>query len=348
MADNVLAGSFSFGNGFILPQTTELRDWCFNGPHGLALDPIQRRLFVSNTSSHCIDCISLDPNSPLPHVVRFAGLPCPAGKLICNNTGHENGPLDTALFNYPQGLAFDPIDQCLYIADRVNNMIRRIKDGFVADICKCPFPNEITLNIATGDLYITSSANCVFKCSSTRTRFKTTPTKPESAEIVAGMLYQYLHQDGLAKQAGFHDPQGIVYSAIDNSLIISDYNNNCIRKISLSGELEAQVSTILGRPKDKAIVDGPISKARTDCPRGIVIDGIGNIYFCDSHLIRMIGVDGQVSTICSVNNPALPPNQPQWRLPKSIVIDDIKQRLIISDTTNIKYIEVPGISLPQH
>ena len=53
------------------------------------------------------------------------------------------------------------------------------------------------------------------------------------------------YKDGIGKEAEFNGPSGIVISRDGESLFIADYENRCIRKVSI---LDGMTSTIAGIP----------------------------------------------------------------------------------------------------
>ncbi|MBL7993646.1 MAG: IPT/TIG domain-containing protein, partial [Candidatus Kapabacteria bacterium] len=79
----------------------------------LALDPRDNTLYVSDTRNHVIRRITASQQ-----VCTVAGIP--------GSPGLVDGNANNARFNYPCGIAFDPRDEGLYVADRYNNRIRKI------------------------------------------------------------------------------------------------------------------------------------------------------------------------------------------------------------------------------
>jgi hypothetical protein len=98
--------------------------------------------------------------------------------------------------------------------------------------------------------------------------------------------------DGPAEEARFNSPINICFDP-EGNLLVSDFGNQRIRKISTDG----QVTTIAGTGV-AGLLDGPALEAQFNYPRGICMDDSGNIYIGDSwnHRIRKISPDGEVST----------------------------------------------------
>ena len=88
------------------------------------------------------------------------------------------------------------------------------------------------------------------------------------------------------------DSQGNVYFA--------DSWNNRIRKISSAGVITTIAGT--GEPGFSGN-GGPAASAKLDCPRGVAVDGQGNVYISDSgnSRIRKVAPGGTITTIAGTN-----------------------------------------------
>ncbi|MBI5481416.1 MAG: hypothetical protein HY906_21330 [Deltaproteobacteria bacterium] len=85
----------------------------FNSPEGIACDG--RSLYVADTLNHVVRQIGLATGE----VTTFVGLSGEAGAV--------DGTGSAARLNYPRGLVHDPAAGCLYVADRDDNVLRRIR-----------------------------------------------------------------------------------------------------------------------------------------------------------------------------------------------------------------------------
>ena len=110
-------------------------------------------------------------------------------------------------------------------------------------------------------------------------------------DTVAGTPMSDGHRDGAAKQAQFNDPWGIVLDA-DGSLLISDRDNHCLRR--LSADL-ALVETVAGVPGQKGSQDGAAKQATFNWPRGLAADVNGDVLIADfsNKLVRRLH-DGEI------------------------------------------------------
>ncbi|MEO1171599.1 MAG: hypothetical protein AAFX94_06055 [Myxococcota bacterium] len=97
------------------------------GATGVAVDPATGDFWVSDADTHQIYLVEVEtPTDPAGWTItRFSGRV---------DSGSQDGPVADAQFNQPAGLAFDPTDGALYVADRGNHLIRRIQGGQVTTV----------------------------------------------------------------------------------------------------------------------------------------------------------------------------------------------------------------------
>eukprot|EP01124_Arcella_intermedia_P006813 TRINITY_DN14109_c0_g1_i1.p1 TRINITY_DN14109_c0_g1~~TRINITY_DN14109_c0_g1_i1.p1 ORF type:complete len:704 (+),score=191.81 TRINITY_DN14109_c0_g1_i1:61-2172(+) len=107
------------------------------------------------------------------------------------------------------------------------------------------------------------------------------------------------HLDGEAKVAKFNKPYGIVVDK-HNNLIVVDHEGCRIRKIDPTTGI---VSTIAGSGLE-GYLDGDASNAKFDCPFGISMDKVGNLFIGDyiNHRIRKLSLNGKVETFAGDGN----------------------------------------------
>jgi len=100
------------------------------------------------------------------------------------------------------------------------------------------------------------------------------------------------NSDGDRLSATFNSPTGICTDDNGN-FFVADFMNHIIRKI----DGEGTVTTLAGSGQP-GFADGFADQAQFNFPRGIAIDGFGNLYVGDSwnHRIRKITPDGNVIT----------------------------------------------------
>ena len=99
-------------------------------------------------------------------------------------------------------------------------------------------------------------------------------------------------KDGNVAQALFAGPTALCFD-LDSNLLVTDFENQRIRKISKQGIVSTIAGTGIAGFKDTIA-----SFAQFNYPRGICVDTKGNIYIGDSwnHRIRKIDLNNKVST----------------------------------------------------
>ena len=272
----------------------------FYNPAGLAIDPLNDTLYVSDTGNHTIRSIS-----PAGVVSTLAG--------SAGSVGFADAVGTAAGFDLPFGLAVDKAHN-VYVADTGNNIIRMIN----------PQSRNVTTVAGAGMIPSTGSTDAT-GTAATNARFNT-PHKAvvdNSGNIyvadsnnhtirkispVAGGLYTVStlagspgvrgSTDGNGSAAHFDYPSGIALDSAGN-VYVADMLNNAIRQVTPSG----QVSTVAGASGLGGSVDGIGISARFSRPSSVALDASGNIYVADSynHTIRKIAAsDSTVTTIAGV------------------------------------------------
>ncbi len=103
-------------------------------PRGVAYDPRDEQLFVSEAGGHVIRQIALvDPSDPLSWTIETL-----AGAL--DEPGFDDSSLAAARLDSPAGLFFDPSDRILYVADAGNHVVRSLEvdTGLLATLAGVP------------------------------------------------------------------------------------------------------------------------------------------------------------------------------------------------------------------
>jgi sugar lactone lactonase YvrE len=216
--------------------------------------------------------------------------------------GFTDGIGASARFNFPYGVAVDSAGNA-YVADTMNHAIRKITpagvvttlagngtrgfaDGVGRDASFAE-PKGVAVDSA-GNVYVADTLNSAIR--------KITPAGVVTT--LAGNGDGWV--DGAGSDAKFSLPTGI---AVDSAgtLYVADSLNHAIRKITPAGV----VTTLAGGATYKVFgnghgaIDGTGSDAGFFGPRGVAVDGSGNVYVADSdnHAIRKITPAGVVTTL---------------------------------------------------
>lgn len=109
LTTSVLAGS-STASGTSIGTGAAAR---FNKPVGIAIDPTSGDMYVVDTWNHLIRKVT---STGVVSTIAGTG----SGGYSNNNNG------TSAQFNYPTDLAIHPDGSCLYVADKLNHVIRKV------------------------------------------------------------------------------------------------------------------------------------------------------------------------------------------------------------------------------
>ncbi|MES2388086.1 MAG: hypothetical protein V4543_08795, partial [Bacteroidota bacterium] len=228
----------------------------FNNAQGIAMDS-KGYLYIADFDNHVIRRMDQTGN-----VTTFAG--------TVGSKGYTDATGSSARFDSPRGLWIDANDN-IFVADFRNYRIRKITSaGVVSTFATVTLPNCLTGD-AAGNLYVTSYAYRVF-----------TVTAAGAASVFAGNVLAG-SGDGVGTAAYFDQLRGIVRDA-DGNLYVSDYGNNCIRKISPA----RVVTTLFANGSGNA--DGGYSAAKLANPYGLAFDSDGNLLVSEygNHTVRKI------------------------------------------------------------
>jgi len=264
----------------------------FSQPFGLAVDG-SGNVFVADTYNCTIRKITA-----AGVVTTLAGSP--------GVWGFANGTGSAANFNAPTGVAVDGGGN-VYVTDAINCLIRKVTAAGVVttlagtsgvagsadgtgSAARFNFPSGVAAT-AAGIVYVADSGNGTIR-------------KVTAAGVVstlAGSAGNYGSADGTGSAASFGDPVGVAVDAGGN-VYVADTGNNSIRKITPA----AAVTTLAGDWNFWSInIDGTGSEAQFYNPRGVAVDGGGNVYVADadSHTIRKVTSAGVVTTFagCPAN-----------------------------------------------
>jgi sugar lactone lactonase YvrE len=199
-----------------------------------------------------------------------------------------DGTGTSASFNYPSGVVLDDAGN-VYVADSNNNRVRKVTSstGEVTTLAgsgsaafadgtgtSASFSRPLDVSVdGDGNVYVGDYNNFLVR--------KVTPTGEVTTLAGSGSA---TFADGAGSGASFVGPHGV---ALDNAgnLYVSDYRDHRIRKVTPTG-----VVTTLAGSGSAAFADGSGTGASFYWPRGVALDGAGNVYVADhnNHRIRKI------------------------------------------------------------
>ncbi len=257
----------------------------FYNPNGVAVDG-SGNVYVADSS-----------NSTIRKITSTGVVTTLAGSA--GQTGSVDGIGAAARFNTPNGVAVDGSGN-VYVADTSNGTIRKITNtGVVTTLAGSAgqfsgmdgtgaaahfhFPYGVAVD-GSGNVYVADTSNCTIR--------KITSTG--TVTTLAGSAGQTGNVDGTGAAARFNNPVGVAVDGNGN-VYVCDTNNSTIRKITSTGT----VTTLAGGAGQVGYVDGTGFAARFSNPKGVAIDGSGNVYVADSgnNTIRKITSTGTVTSL---------------------------------------------------
>ena len=216
--------------------------------------------------------------------------------------GSTNGTGSAARFYKPTGVAVDSAG-IVYVADSVNNTIRKITAGGVVTTLAGKAGSKGSVN-GTGSaarfykptgVAVDSAGNVYVADTSNQTIRKI--TSGGVVTTLAGTAGIQGSTDGTGSTARCYLPNGV---AVDSAgtVYVADSSNNIIRKITSLGV----VTTLAGTAGSKGSTDGTGSVARFYQPKGVAVDAAGNVYVADTsnQTIRKITSVGLVTTLAGM------------------------------------------------
>lgn len=290
------------------PAPTSAR---FKNPYAVTRDPAGN-FYVAETSNQTIRKVVLSGPS--------TGVTTVAGGLAA---GLVNGPVGTARFRKPQGLAQDAAGN-LYVTDTYNDVIRKIApDGTVSSVGNViNRPRSVCVG-TDGFLYVAEASHRIYRG----------PLAGGAWTLVAGGggadKGGYLDATGSA--ALFNSPYFMVMGST-GALFITDTSNHCIRRLDVS---TGAVTTFAGLGTVSGYADGPAADARFNQPIGLAIDAADNLYVSEqgSHHLRKIAPDGTVTTLAGSSSGSTEGVGGKLSSPTQLVLDG-KGCLYVADRGN--------------
>jgi sugar lactone lactonase YvrE len=180
-------------------------------------------------------------------------------------------------------------------------------------------PTGVALD-ASGNIYVADYSNHLIR--------KITPTGTVTTLAGSGTAG---YADGTGTAAVFQGPFGVAVDA-DGNVYVADSFNNRIRKVTPAG-----IVTTLAGSGVSGFADGDGIAAKFYSPRGLAVDGSGNIYVADvtNHRIRKISPTGLVTTLAGSTSGNTDGNVSDAKFagPTGITVD-VSGNIYVADTGN--------------
>jgi YD repeat-containing protein len=225
----------------------------------------------------------------------------------------DNGPASAALFNQPAGEVSGP-DGSLYVADSNNLRVRKIApDGTVTTFAGNGGACALGAQCGDGGPAVSASVNVpwavalgqdgsLYIAEHSGNRVRRVAPDGTISTIAGTGIAGFSGDAGPAAQAQLNAPQGVVVGS-DGSVYIADTDNNRIRRVSPSG----QIQTVVGTGAAGFAGDGGSAfAAQLWGPMGLAMDTSDNLYIADwgNSRVRLVSAAGTISTVAGNGTPA--------------------------------------------
>ena len=307
---SVIAGN---GTGGYSGDGGQARNAELHGPSGLAVLG-SSTLFIADTYNSVIRAVDLNTGV----ITTYAGV---ASTVFGGGYGGDGGLATAAMLNQPSALALDGAGN-LFIADSHNNVIREVDagtlkistvagnhtsgysgDGGLATDAELSGPQGLAFD-TSGNMFIADSGNNIIREVDATTKLISTigGTDPghTGAHSSSSTLTNagYSGDGGLATAAKLRSPTGIFVTA-SGDLYFADTFNNAIREISASS---GNISTVAGVYEGAYVGGyagdgGPATAAQLSFPRGLAVDGAGDLFIADTSNSVIRKVDAATQNI---------------------------------------------------
>jgi hypothetical protein len=210
-------------------------------------------------------------------------------------SGDADGPLGTARFNGPEGLALDATSQMLYVADTLNRTIRRI-DLAAGTVSTPPYTRAPTFEGFDAPTGLALYKGRLFATDFTDDVVVVVDLEGAQVSTFAGQYGTVGTTDGIGANAGFYGPVGIAADGHGN-LYVADSQGLTVRKVEIA---TATVSTIAGTPLALGTTGGVGAAARFAEPFGATANDLGDLFVSDTHSNTVRHVDVASGTVTTV------------------------------------------------
>ncbi|MBK9758702.1 MAG: T9SS type A sorting domain-containing protein [Flavobacteriales bacterium] len=212
-----------------------------------------------------------------------------------SSTGLLDGPLETALFDQPYSLDYDPATGAIYVADAYNHCIRKILNGMVTTLAGNGEQGDANGQGASARFYLPTGIDFnngyVYVSDNGNNKIKRIDSGGQVTTFAGSGTPGW--GDGAASSAQFRNPTEVRVNST-GIVFVADYGNHTIRRIE-----GGMVSTHAGDPGSAGDMLGLGNTARFNSPTGMAFDDNDNLYVADqvNCKVKKIAPDGTVSLL---------------------------------------------------
>ena len=300
-------------------------------PGGITEDP-EGNLYLSDRGNHSIFKLSPTDSPSSFEATLLAG--------GSGTAGFSDGLGENARFDHPGGLAYDPSDGSLYVADEWNHRIRRVShDGQVTTVAGSGIAGFADANDAAAGEFLfptdlAFSGNILYVADRGNHSIRAIEaTISDIAQRSIGRLITFAGNgnsgfaDEAALSAEFNNPSALAISSA-GIVLVADRGNHRVRAINPTTGF---VSTRAGTG-DAGYLDGDGSIAQFSSPCGLAIDANDNLFVADedNHRIRLVNPAGATSTHAGSGTPGRISNDPLQLFPATASAFNRPRSLLLS------------------
>ena len=266
----------------------------------------------------------------------------------------DGGPAASAQLGLLRGVAVDGSGN-LYIADARNHRVRKVDatgaintvagtgerryggDGGPATSAQLGRPQGVAVD-SSGNLYIAANYN---------RRVRRVDAAGVINTVAGTGQWGHSGDGGPATSAQLRSPHGVAVDGLGN-LYIADTYSSCVRRVDTAGV----ITTVAGTGEWGYSGDGgPATNAQLQRPRGVAVDGLGNLYIADSdnHCVRRVDTAGVITTVAGTGERGYsgdggPPTSAQLRSPQGVAVDGLGN-LYVADYLNhrVRRVDAAGV-----
>jgi sugar lactone lactonase YvrE len=330
----------------------------FSGPTGAVLDSVYHRFFLSDTANSRVLIYNLNTDNTFPDRIADNVLGQP--NFVSNTTTVSQSRVSST-----QGLAFDSVNNRLFVADSGNNRVlifdvSTITNGQNASnvLGQSNFtsnsatttqsgmntPVPLAYDTSTGRLFVGESTNrrvTVFNVTST--------TDGQNAANVLGQI-NFTTNVASNTQSGINTPSGLAYDNVNGRLFVAATGNNRVTIFSVpTTTVNGQAAVgVLGQSTFTATA-AATTQVGMSAPRGVVYDSTNNrLYASDFNLNRITVYDAAPAAAPLANSAGTPvvssPTLSTLNLTFSTNSNSASTTYAIFNTTTNAYVAADGSS----
>jgi sugar lactone lactonase YvrE len=254
--------------------STEMSGRFFVEPHAIAITR-SGDVLVADVGLHQVVRVQSDGST---NVVAGSGTKGYSG---------DGGPASAGQLDAPWAVVQAPSGE-IYIADHGTHVIHHITHGVIRRLRLHP-PGDLEIDgigmAADEKVLYVSSRNRVYSIGPDRI-----------ASRIAGSINGYSGDGGPARDARFHDSNGIALHPKDGSIYVADSANHRVRRIAA----DRTISTVAGDGSTQYSFDGDLAtNAGLSYPADVAFDAAGNLYILEtvSRAIRKVAPNRQITTV---------------------------------------------------